>query len=63
MPHRLPARLFPSIRRRLLFLVLVVAVPAAVLVAALTKRAYDSQREEVARHLVVAARAVALLAE
>lgn len=52
-----------SLRGRLALLVLLVAAPAFILVAALTKRAYDQERTAVSRHLVTATRAVALLVE
>ncbi len=58
-----PRFLLSSIRGRLALLVLAVAVPGAVLVGLLTKRAYDGAREAVTEHLVTSTRAVALLTE
>lgn len=53
----------PSLRRRLALLVLIFAVPAVGLVAFLAKRSYDQERASTGRHLLVATRAVAVLAE
>lgn len=55
--------LLSSVAGRLALLVLAVAVPGAVLVGLLTKRAYDAERAAVAKHLMTSTRAVATLAE
>jgi hypothetical protein len=63
MPSRILRRSVPSLRGRLGVLVLAVAVPTLVLVAVLTKRAYDHERAAVSRHLANTTRAIAVLIE
>ncbi|MEY4940663.1 MAG: hypothetical protein RIQ93_2398, partial [Verrucomicrobiota bacterium] len=58
-----PKLIIRSIRGRLALLVLAITVPAAVLVAILTARAYDDERAAVASHLLVTTRALAALVE
>lgn len=53
------AQLRTSVRGRLLFLVVAIALPAAVLVAALTYQAYRNQREAVSDQLLATSRAIA----
>lgn len=52
-----------SIRGRLALLVLAITVPAAVLVAVLTRQAYENELAAVARHLLVTTRTLATLVE